>query len=142
MAKKIKHPDTILSSKAELIGDIKITGSLLVNGQLKGNVLAEKDSQAQVLISEQGQVEGEVHAPHIIVNGQVNGNIFASEKVELGKSANVSGDVHYEMMEMVMGAKVNGRLLQSSQIMHENNVITSDFKAKQEQKAEVKSKKN
>jgi cytoskeletal protein CcmA (bactofilin family) len=137
MAKKIKHPDTIISSKAELLGNIKITGSLLIDGVLKGNVLAEKDSQAQVLISEQGQVEGEIHAPYIIVNGKVVGNVFASDKIELGKHANIIGDVHYEMMEMVMGATVNGRLIQSDK-SQDNNVITSDFKAK----PEVKSKKN
>ena len=137
MAKKIKHPDTIISSKAQLIGDIKITGSLLIDGQLTGNVLADKDSQAQVLISEQGQVDGEIHAPYIIVNGKVIGNVFASDKIELGKHANVSGDVHYEMMEMVMGAMVNGRLMQNEK-SQENNVISSDFKAK----SEAKTKKN
>ncbi len=47
----------------------------------------------------------------IMINGRVNGNVYSSVHIELAKKAMVSGDVNYTMMEMVMGAQVNGNLI-------------------------------
>ena len=62
-------------------------------------------------ISETGVVEGEIRVPNIIINGKVVGNVYSGQHIELAKKAVVNGDVHYSMMEMVMGAQVNGSLI-------------------------------
>lgn len=108
---KVGHYDTILSNKAEIIGDIKVNGGLHVDGKIKGNIIADDGGNAVVRISEKGIVEGEIRAPKIIINGTVIGNVYSSTHIELAQKASVTGDVHYIMMEMVMGAKVNGKLL-------------------------------
>jgi cytoskeletal protein CcmA (bactofilin family) len=105
--------DTLISSKTEINGDINFVGGLHVDGVVKGNLTAEEGSGATVRISDKGKVEGEIQAPNIIVNGDVVGDVHASEYVELAKNANVTGDVYYKMMEMVLGAVVNGQLHQS-----------------------------
>ena len=74
-------------------------------------MVAEPDSKAVVRVSDHGVVEGEVRAPHIIINGRVDGDVFSSEHVELAANAIVNGTVHYQLIEMVMGAQVNGRLV-------------------------------
>lgn len=102
---------TLISVKAEISGDIRVSGGLHVDGRIKGNILADPDSGAAVRISDKGYVEGEIRAPNIVINGEVKGDVFSSEHIELAKKAVVTGDVHYVMMEMVMGAKVNGKLL-------------------------------
>lgn len=112
---KVGHYDTILSNKAEIIGDIKVNGGLHVDGKIKGNIIAEVGSSAVVRISEKGMVEGEIRAPKIIINGTVVGDVYSSSHIELAQKASVTGDVHYIMMEMVMGAKVNGKLLHHSE---------------------------
>lgn len=103
--------DTLISSKAEFIGDINFTGGLHVDGKVKGSVNAEVDSNAVVRISDHGIIEGEVRAPHVIINGQVVGDVYSSEHVELAENACVTGTVHYNLIEMVMGAQVNGNLV-------------------------------
>lgn len=108
---KVGHYDTIISNKAELTGDIRVDGGLHVDGIVKGNIIAEDGSSAVVRISEKGVVEGEIRAPKIIINGTVKGDVYSSNHIELAQKASVTGDVHYVMMEMVMGAKVNGKLL-------------------------------
>ncbi len=102
---------TLITSKAEIQGDIRISEALQVEGAVKGNILADPDSSAEVTIGVKGIVEGEIRAPHIIINGEVKGDVYSSDHITLNKNALVTGDVHYTMMEMVMGAKVNGKLL-------------------------------
>lgn len=110
--KKVGNFDTTLvSSKAEVVGDIKLTGGLHIDGQITGNVIAEPGSGAVVRVSDKGIVKGEIRAPHIIINGRVTGDVISFEHIELAKKAEVNGDVYYATMEMVMGARVNGKLL-------------------------------
>lgn len=104
------HYDTLISSKTEIIGDVKFTGGLHVDGVIKGNLIADSGSSAVVRISDKGRVEGQINAPNIIVNGKVIGDVHATEYIELAKKAEVNGDVYYQMMEMVLGAQVNGKL--------------------------------
>lgn len=104
------HYDTLISSKTEIVGDVKFTGGLHIDGIIKGNLLAESNSGAVVRISDKGRIEGQIHAPNVIINGVVMGDVHADEYIELAKKAQVTGDVYYRMMEMVMGAEVNGKL--------------------------------
>jgi len=52
-----------------------------------------------------------VRVPHIILNGLVRGDVYANEHVELASSARVEGNVYYALIEMAMGAEVNGKLV-------------------------------
>jgi len=56
-------------------------------------------------------VHGDVCAPIVIVNGNIEGNVYSSKRVEMAANAVVCGDVHYQMIEMVKGAQINGGLL-------------------------------
>lgn len=103
--------DTLISSKTEIVGDIEFSGGLHIDGKIKGCVVASESNNAVVRISDHGIVEGEVRAPHVIINGQVLGDVFSTEHVELAANASVTGTVHYNLLEMVMGAQVNGSLV-------------------------------
>lgn len=105
-----QHYDTLISSKTEIIGDVKFTGGLHVDGVVKGSLFAEAGSSAVVRISDKGRIEGQITAPNVIINGKVIGDVHATEYIELAKKAEVTGDVYYQMMEMVLGAQVNGKL--------------------------------
>ena len=108
---KVAKNVTLITAKAEIQGDVRISEALQIEGAVKGNILADPDSNAEVTIGVKGIVEGEIRAPHIVINGEVKGDVYSSEHITLKKNALVTGDVHYVMMEMVMGAKVNGKLL-------------------------------
>jgi cytoskeletal protein CcmA (bactofilin family) len=112
--KKPDSCDTIISAKSEIVGDLHISGGLILDGRIKGNIIADDQTNALVRISETGVVEGEIRVPNIVINGRVVGNVHSSQHIELAKKAIVSGDVNYAMMEMVMGAQVNGNLVHNS----------------------------
>jgi cytoskeletal protein CcmA (bactofilin family) len=46
-----------------------------------------------------------------VLNGTVKGDVQAGERVELGATARVIGNVHYRLIEMAIGAEVNGKLV-------------------------------
>lgn len=106
--------ETLVGRNTELQGDIHFTGGLHIDGVIKGNVTAEAGTSSVLRLSEHGRIEGEVRVPHISLNGTVNGDVHASEGVELASHARVNGNVYYKLIEMAMGAEVNGNLVHES----------------------------
>jgi len=105
------HFDTLISNKTQIEGDLQFSGGLHIDGLIKGAVRAEEDSDAVVRISDIGEIDGDVIAPHIIVNGTVHGDVYASKHIELAENASIKGNVYYHLIEMAMGAEVNGSLV-------------------------------
>ncbi|MFO7786206.1 MAG: polymer-forming cytoskeletal protein [Halospina sp.] len=103
--------DTLISNKMALTGDVHFSGGLHIDGRVEGTVYAEEGSDAVLRISDVGEVVGDVYAPHIIINGTVHGNVYSSEDLELASKASIHGNVYYHLIEMAMGAAVNGSLL-------------------------------
>jgi len=103
---------TLISRQTEIIGDLRFTGELIVEGKIKGNVCADDDSGALIRIAETGVVEGEIWVPVAVVNGLVKGDLHSSKHIELAAKSVVMGNVFYNLVEMVMGSEVNGRMVQ------------------------------
>lgn len=98
---------SLIAVGAELQGNLSFQGAVQVDGKVKGNLLT---SEGLVRVSVQGQVEGEIRAPHIVIDGEVIGDVHASAHLELGARARVRGNLYYGLMEMAMGAQIEGRL--------------------------------
>ncbi|MEH6559702.1 MAG: polymer-forming cytoskeletal protein [Oceanicoccus sp.] len=111
MAFQSGNTTTLISKESEIVGDVNFSGDLEVQGIIRGNIYAAADKSASVRIVEGGQVEGEIHSPRIIVNGEIRGDVHSSEHVELAAKACVEGNVHYNLIEMVKGAQLNGSLI-------------------------------
>ncbi|MGD9842369.1 MAG: polymer-forming cytoskeletal protein [Steroidobacteraceae bacterium] len=105
------HIDTLIGAGTLIIGDVQFKGGLHLDGTVRGNVSVEPQVAASLSISDGGLVEGIVQVPNVVLNGAVNGDIHASERVELGATAKVSGNVYYGLIEMTMGAQINGKLI-------------------------------
>lgn len=104
--------DTLIGIKTDLKGDISFSGGLRIDGKVKGDIVAKVDDNNSVLVvSEHAVVVGDVSVPHVIINGMIKGNVRASERIELQAKANVTGDISYKMLEMALGASVNGVLI-------------------------------
>lgn len=103
--------DTLIGQNTELTGDVYFTGGIHVDGVIKGNVIAESDSHSTLTLSEHGSIEGDVKVPNITLNGTVVGDVHAGDSIELAAHARVKGNVFYNLIEMAMGAEVNGSLV-------------------------------
>lgn len=105
------HIDTLIGVGTVITGDVQFKGGLHVDGQIRGNVTIEAQAVASLSVSDSGLIEGSVQVPNVVLNGAVQGDITASERVELGATAKVSGNVYYGLIEMTMGAQINGKLI-------------------------------
>jgi len=118
---------TLISSGTTVKGDITFTGQLDVEGSVVGSIQAESGKDAVLRVVAGGKVSGEIKVPHATVNGNVEGDIHTSERLELAEQAMIDGDVYYNLIEMSVGAKVNGGLRHTSS-------VADDLAAKREAK--------
>ncbi|MES0872926.1 bactofilin family protein [Sinimarinibacterium thermocellulolyticum] len=103
--------DTLIGRQTEILGDVRFTGGLHVDGKIKGKVIASADKAAALSVSEHGTIEGDVRVPNVVLNGVVTGDVHASQKIALSSKARITGNVFYRLIEMESGAKVNGQLV-------------------------------
>jgi cytoskeletal protein CcmA (bactofilin family) len=111
LKKRTSTIGTLIGPQTEVVGNLKFSGGLHVEGAVKGNVIAENDGHSMLSLSDRGTIEGEVNVPFIILNGVVIGDVHSGEHVELSSKARVTGNVYYNLIEMAVGAEVNGKLV-------------------------------
>jgi len=111
---KIERIDTLIGVDTRIIGDVHFKGGFHLDGSIKGNVDAVVDSKSILSVSDSGVVEGSVAVPYVILNGVIKGDIIAHERIELGGTARVEGNVYYGLIEMEIGAEINGKLVHES----------------------------
>lgn len=109
--KPVDTIDTLVGQKASLKGDLEFSGGLRVDGKVFGSISSTEGNSSTLVLSELGEIEGNVSVPHVVVNGVIKGNIKSTGRVELQSKAQVIGDVHYKAVEMELGATVNGNLV-------------------------------
>ena len=110
MAKKKEL--TLIATDAELVGDILFSSQLVVNGVLRGSTSAE-ELGASMTVSSGGHVIGDIRVPVVLIHGRVDGTVYALEHLEIAEGAVIQGDLHYKVLQMHMGASVQGRLIYS-----------------------------
>ena len=123
--------DTLVGRNSRLNGDLRFSGGLHVDGEIHGNVTAEEGSESMLSLSQNGVIRGEVRVPNIVVNGTVEGDVYAEKRLELGPQARVNGDVHYNTVEIAVGAAVNGKMVHKPAgpmlaLSHQKNAPTAD----------------
>lgn len=102
---------TLIAQNTEIEGDVRFLGNMEIEGLVTGNLLALDQDAGTMRIMESGCVQGDVHVPNVVINGRVVGDVHASKYLELASHAVVEGDVYYNILEMVRGAQINGKLI-------------------------------
>ncbi len=107
--------ETLIGQNTKVSGNVEFEGGLHIDGEVKGNILCTPESTAVLTLSENGRIEGDVQVPNIILNGEVVGDVYAFERIELASQARVTGNVYYKLIEMAIGAEVNGNLVHTKE---------------------------
>ncbi|HEV2227511.1 MAG TPA: polymer-forming cytoskeletal protein [Steroidobacteraceae bacterium] len=105
------HIETLIGKGVRVEGDIDFLGGMHLDGAIAGNVRSDPAPGSTLSVSETGSIEGSVEVPNVILQGQVRGDIHAAERVVLGATARVEGDVYYGVIEMTLGAQIMGKLV-------------------------------
>jgi cytoskeletal protein CcmA (bactofilin family) len=107
--------DTLIGKASRVHGDLDFAGGLHLDGSIAGNVRADPSADSSLSVSESGSIEGNVEARNVMLNGTVKGDILARQRVVLGATARVQGNVYYGVIEMTLGAQIMGKLTRISE---------------------------
>jgi cytoskeletal protein CcmA (bactofilin family) len=102
---------TLLGKAARVHGDVDFEGGLHLDGHIAGDVRSADTRECTLSVSESGSIEGSVQVPNVTLHGTVKGDIHARERVVLGPTARVEGNVYYGVIEMTLGAQIMGKLV-------------------------------
>ena len=102
---------TLVGPRTEIHGDVRFSARLHVEGTVKGNVIADENTQSVLTLTREGVIEGDVRVPNVVLDGVVIGDIHASDYIELMANARITGNVYYGLIEMAVGAELNGNLV-------------------------------
>lgn len=92
-------------SMPELNGEIFFKDMLRVNGHVGGKLLSEKGT---LIVDAAATVDALIDVGVAAINGLVNGDVIGRERVELGPSAIVHGNISTPALSMKPGATFEG----------------------------------
>lgn len=101
-----------------LTGETEFHAMLRVDGHLIGTVKSESGT---LIIGTNGQVDANIAVAAAMINGTVNGDIVATEKLQLGRTARVMGNIHSPRLIVEEGAILEGMcsMIQAREVQEE-----------------------
>lgn len=88
-----------------LTGETEFQAMLRVDGHLTGKVSSETGT---LIIGSTGLVDANIVVASALINGTVNGDIYSSDKIQLGRTACVTGNIQTPRLIMEDGAILEG----------------------------------
>ena len=95
---------TLLAKGVHLKGEIRVEGTVRIDGRLEGEI----HTKGQVIVGEDGLVQGTIAAGTVVSSGRIKATVTAVERVQLLKTAVLIGEVHAPVLMMEEGAKMQG----------------------------------
>ncbi|MEJ6394759.1 polymer-forming cytoskeletal protein [Gymnodinialimonas sp. 2305UL16-5] len=99
---KSKPQPSMLSSDLTIVGNLRTTGDIQVEGTVQGDIRAHL-----LTVGESANIEGEIVADDIVVTGRVVGRVRGL-KVRLTSTARVEGDIIHKTIAIESGAHFEG----------------------------------
>ena len=88
-------------------GELSGSEDLYVDGHVEGSISLKNNS---LTVGPNGQIKASVEAKGIVVQGKLEGNVIATDRVDLRKSAVVSGDIVTQRISIEEGAYLKGKV--------------------------------
>jgi len=101
-APKGKAVASVLSADLTVVGNLRTTGDIQVEGTVEGDIRAHL-----LTVGESATIRGEIVADDIVVNGRVIGRVRGL-KVRLTSTARVEGDIIHKTIAIESGAHFEG----------------------------------
>jgi cytoskeletal protein CcmA (bactofilin family) len=95
-----------LGPNDRLVGQLHIEGNLHVGGTAEGELVATGD----VEVIEGGNVKASIAGRGVKIDGAVEGAVTAGDKLVLGRSGSLTGDIRVGRLEIRDGARFSGNV--------------------------------
>jgi cytoskeletal protein CcmA (bactofilin family) len=103
---------SVVAKGARLEGKVAISGSLQVEGQIKGEIKADGD----VELLPQGVVEGDIEGQNVRVAGILTGHVVAKNKAHVSPGGRVEGDITSNALIIEEGAYFIGSSIMGEKV--------------------------
>ena len=112
LKEKVKNLETCsqLDGDGAFEGKYNTSGSILIRNKFIGEISAD-----QIIVDENGQIEGTVKSSELIVSGNVNGTINSGSIVVM-ENGKLSGDIIYKQIAVFEGGIINVAGMKQEQI--------------------------
>jgi cytoskeletal protein CcmA (bactofilin family) len=100
-------------------GEANFKAMMRVDGHLSGRV---SSASGTLIVGSNGKVDANIEVAVAQIHGTVNGDIIASQRLELGRSAKVNGNIQTPSLVIEQGAVFEGscKMLQMSAAVDKN----------------------
>lgn len=104
--KQASGAGTVVGSNVKLQGILKDTESIIIHGQLDGEI----GSNESIMIAEHALVKGPVTGDVVTIAGNVKGAVEAKSKLEILPTGRVTGSIMAKELIIQSGAIFNGKI--------------------------------
>jgi cytoskeletal protein CcmA (bactofilin family) len=98
--------DTLIGNSITIDGELESQEDLVVLGNIVGKMIL----QANLMVTESGEVNAEVHARNADISGVVRGNLTADGKVQLQRQCRMVGNIKAPRILIEDGASFRGNV--------------------------------
>jgi len=103
----VAAPGGVISKAISIKGEITGSEDLLIEGEVNGKVAI---TDGKVNVGPSGRVTADIEAAEIIVRGRVKGGLRGRERVVIGQTGQVSGNVVTRRIVIEEGAVFSGQV--------------------------------
>jgi len=106
-AEVVQPSGGIITSTLLIKGEVRGSDDLYIDGEVQGTIHL---SSGRVTVGPHGKISADVDAREIIVRGKVTGALRGRERVEIGSTGEVRGDIATSRIAIGEGAQIHSKV--------------------------------
>jgi cytoskeletal protein CcmA (bactofilin family) len=106
-AEVVQPSGGVITSTLIIKGEIRGREDLYIDGQVQGSIHL---SEGRVTVGPHGKIAADVDAREVIVRGTVKGAVRGRERVEIGRTGDVRGDIATIRIAIEEGAQIHSKV--------------------------------
>jgi cytoskeletal protein CcmA (bactofilin family) len=96
-----------ITSTLLIKGEVRGTEDLYIDGEVQGTIYL---TNGRVTVGPHGKISANVDAREVIVRGKVTGSLRGRDRVEIGSTGEVNGDIATSRIAISEGAQIHSKV--------------------------------
>ncbi len=106
-AEVVQPSGGVITSTLVIKGEIRGADDLYIDGEVQGTIHL---TNGRVTVGPHGKIDADVDAREVIVRGKVKGAVRGRERVEIGRTGEVRGDIATIRIAIEEGAQIHSKV--------------------------------
>ena len=106
-AEVVQPSGGVITSTLLIKGEIRGREDLYIDGEVQGTIHL---SEGRVTVGPHGKISADVEAREVIVRGKVKGSVRGRERVEIGRTGEIRGDIMTIRIAIEEGAQIHSKV--------------------------------